>query len=63
LKKSHPVAVYNPVVFQAYALSIFAQTIGDQHRAFRELALAADAAPRDPYLARCWARAQKKKEP
>ena len=62
VKKIHPISVSNPVVFQMYALSIFAQAIGDQQRAFRELALAADAAPEDPYLARCWARARKEKE-
>jgi hypothetical protein len=44
--------------FERYALAQYALVVGDSVRALRELGLAADAAPGDPFLQRKWRRAK-----
>jgi hypothetical protein len=47
--------------FERYALAQFALVMGDSQRALRELGLAADAAPADPFLQRLWRQAKASK--
>lgn len=54
----HPASVVKVMPFERYALAQYALVVGDSVRALRELGLAADAAPGDPFLQRKWRRAK-----
>ena len=54
LKQVHPVTVFEVSPFARLARARLAQRLGDKQRALRELGLAADEAPNDPYLRALW---------
>ncbi len=54
VKQVHPITVFEPSPFARLARARLADRLGDKKRALRELGLAADEAPNDPYLRSLW---------